>query len=159
MSGTSTATTTTAASAAAPPTASTAAPPASAPTATIPISTPSAVLANPAVVLDTLTNAIYGLQRQMFDFAMRLSDIEGQPLPHSHAPAPFQFLQMGPTSAAPGFSYGTHAASAHTALNGTGSSFSPSTLDTPGFGGIQPSPPATSVVIHTATAAPSVPIT
>ncbi|RLM79299.1 hypothetical protein C2845_PM12G16910 [Panicum miliaceum] len=50
------------------------------PLATAPLTSALAMSASPVGALDTLTMAIYGLQRQMGQFAARLSDIEARPL-------------------------------------------------------------------------------
>ena len=144
MSGTNTNTT-----AAAAPTVSTTPPlPLPAPTLPPPTHPPSSTAA-----LDTLTTAIYGLQRQMTQFSSRLADVEARAAPstggaHSSSipslaigAAPMTSLpwpgHAGPSSAGPSspqlqaFPYGM-----------------------PGFGGIPPAPPPTSVVV-TAAGAPA----
>ncbi|XP_039827770.1 proline-rich protein 36-like [Panicum virgatum] len=65
-----------------PPLASTLGPPSSAP----PYADSSAAASVPAAALDTLTAAIYGLQRQMGQFAARLADVERCPGPSAPPP-------------------------------------------------------------------------
>jgi hypothetical protein len=138
------------AAAAAAATAAPSAPPSSTPALT----EPPATMAVPAAALDTLTSAIYDLQRQMGQFAACLSDVESRPsdragapstqLHGAFAPSPRTLGNTGlPASAPNGASY------SHPAPN----SFS---LGMPDLNGI---PPSTSVIVHTSVSSRSVPIT
>ncbi|XP_039820334.1 uncharacterized protein LOC120682466 [Panicum virgatum] len=107
-----------------------------------------------AAAMDTLTTAIYGLQRQMSQFASRLTDVEGRALALQGAPPPLF------PPAVPNAGHGLWSAMAGSSSAGSQPPLHPPfPLGMPGFGGLPTAPPPTAAVLTTAVPPPAVPIT